>query len=51
MDPDDLRKKGLTSALVKGFEDLPSATPSSRPTTTEPGAGKAKWSRAKKTAP
>lgn len=33
-DPDDLRKQGLTSALVKGFEGLASATLSRRPTTT-----------------
>ena len=41
-DPDDLRRKGVTSALVKGFDGLPSATPSKCPTTTANPAGKAK---------
>jgi hypothetical protein len=44
-DPDDLRKKGIASALAKGFEDLPSATPSSRPTTTQGPASKPKTTR------
>lgn len=39
-DPDDLRKKGVASVLAKGFEDLPSATPSGRPTTTRGSASK-----------